>query len=91
MYYMKNGCNVNPLLHESGLVTGEVRRIKKAKTSNVLIVSICSLRPASGGVSGTLSPSVMELLMDDSMEKLQAGQEAIRAIINLLFHCVLHQ
>lgn len=36
MYYMKNGCNVNPLLHESGLVTGEVRRIKKAKTSNVL-------------------------------------------------------
>ena len=56
-----------------------------------LIVWFFSLWPALGGVSGTLSQSVMELLMEDSMEKLQGGQEGIRAIINFLFHCVLQQ
>lgn len=50
----------------------------------------CSLWPALGGVSGTLS--ICHGAADGGFHGKAAGaQEGIRAIINFLFHCVLQQ
>lgn len=83
--YKSGHCNI-------GLVWGEVRRIRKVNFISeslfysVFVASIrgCWWLPVicHGAADGRFHGKAAEL---------QTGQEGIRAIINFLFHCVLHQ